>query len=149
MKLFDKFVWSFTRIDPNKEISLIDFIRYLQSQVNNAVYSLSEKTDFGVQINPRLEIQALEYDVLIVGGLIDGEFPRESVKDVFFNDPVRKKMGLVATENLLDQDRFIFYSLLDSRAKKVYLTYPKYEQDRMLPASTFISRTILSIKISK
>ena len=139
MKVFDKFVWSFTQINAAEIIELNDFIRLLQSQINNASYSLSEKTDYGVQINPRLEIQAISFDVLIIGGLIDGEFPRESVKDVFFNDTVRKKMGLVATENLLDQDRFIFYSLLDSAAERIYMTYPQYDAERLLPPSTFIA----------
>jgi ATP-dependent helicase/DNAse subunit B len=139
MKLFDKFVWSLNRIGETETLSLKDFIRLLQSQVNNASYSLGEKTDYGVQINPRLEIQAQSYDVLIIGGLLDGEFPRESVKDVFFNDSIRKNIGLIATENLFDQDRFIFYSLVDSHAQRIYLTYPEYEQDRILPPSTFLA----------
>ena len=88
---------------------------------------------------PRLEIQALDFDVLFIGGLIDGEFPRASAKDIFFSDPVREKIGLVAAEELLDQDRFIFYCLLDSSANKVMLTYPRFEGDRALVPSTFLA----------
>ncbi len=139
MKTFDKFIWSYTQTGSSQTVELKDFIRLLQSQVSNALYNLAEKSDYGVQINPRLEVQALAYDVLIVGGLVDGEFPRESVKDIFFNDGVRKKMGLIATENLFDQDRFIFYSLLDSNAQKVYLTYPQYDGERILAPSTFVA----------
>ena len=71
--------------------------------------------------------------------MTDGEFPRASAKDIFFSDPVREKIGLVAAEELLDQDRFIFYCLLDSSANKVMLTYPRFEGDRALVPSTFLA----------
>ncbi|MEJ2542547.1 MAG: exodeoxyribonuclease V subunit gamma [Calditrichaceae bacterium] len=138
MKLLDKMIWTLDYLHDSGEITIKYFNRCLQSVVNQAIFNLKELPDYGVQIMPRLEILALDFDVLFVGGLMDGDFPRASTKDVFFNDAVREEMNLLASEELLDQDRFIFYSLLDSSAKKLFLTYPKYQDDRALTPSTFL-----------
>ena len=139
MKLLDKLTWTLNYLHGSNEISLKYFSRSLQTAVSQAVYNLTEWPDFGVQIMPRLEILALDFEVLMVGGLVDGTFPRSSTRDVFFNDIIREEMNLLASEELLDQDRFIFYSLLDSSADKIFLTYPKYQEDRALTPSTFLS----------
>ncbi len=139
MKLFDKLIWILYHLSRDQEIPLPVFSKYLQTAVEKATFNLTEWPEYGVQIMPRLEIQALDFEALFIGGMIDGKFPRSSVKDIFFNDPVRAKMGLLASEELLDQDRFIFYTLLDSKAETIILTYPKYEEDRALVPSTFLS----------
>jgi len=139
MKLLDKLIWTLNYLYGDQEIALTVFYHHLRTAVERSIYNLTEWPDYGVQIMPRLEIQALDFDVLFIGGLIDGEFPRASTKDVFFSDTVREQMGLLASEELLDQDRFIFYTLLDSKADKIFLTYPKYEDDRALVPSTFLS----------
>lgn len=139
MKLLDRLVWMLSHLPLQKELSLELFWHHLQTAVSATVYNVTEWQGYGVQILPRLEVQAVEAQVLFVGGLVDGEFPRASAKDVFFSDPVREKLGLVATEELLAQDRFIFYSLLDSAAQQIYCLYPKFEEERALVPSTFLS----------
>ena len=139
MKILDQLVWMTARLTADQSLSLTRFIQYLDSATENALYNVTEWQEYGVQIMPRLEVQALEAEILFLGGLNDGVFPRASAKDVFFSDAVREKMGLAATEELLSQDRFIFYSLLDASSKKLFLTYPKYEEERALVPSTFLS----------
>ncbi len=139
MKVLDQLVWMAARVTADKPVTLSRFIRYLDSATEGALYNVTEWQEYGVQIMPRLEVQALEAQVLFLGGLTDGVFPRASTKDVFFSDFVREKMGLAATEELLSQDRFIFYSLLDASYQKCILTCPKYDEERALVPSTFIS----------
>ncbi len=147
MKLLDRLVWMLSHLLVHEELTLDKFWHYLQTAVSTAVFNVTEWQDFGVQILPRLEVQAVEAQVLFLCGLVDGEFPRASAKDVFFSDTVREKLGLVATEELLAQDRFIFYSLLDSAAKQVYCLYPKYEEERVLVPSTFLSDLSEAVKV--
>ena len=147
MKLMDRLVWMLSHLQTQQKITLETFLHHLEMAVTTAVYNLTEWQEYGVQILPRLEVQALEAQVLFVGGLVDGEFPRASAKDVFFSDPVREELGLLATEELLTQDRFIFYSLLDSAAKQVYCVYPLYEEDRALVASTFLSDLAEAVQV--
>ncbi len=139
MKQFERFIWALRHTDPQARYSLSEISAKLSASLARIDYNLSEWPDYGVQIMPRLEIQAMEYERLILGGLVDGEFPRSSGRDVFFNDKAREKLGLLASEELLHQDRFIFYSLLESNAREILLTFPRYEEDRALVASTFIA----------
>jgi ATP-dependent helicase/nuclease subunit B len=48
-------------------------------------------------------------------------------------------MGLTASEDVLAQDRFLFYQLLASTAEHVYLTCPRFSDDIELLASTFLA----------
>ncbi len=139
MKLLDRLVWMLSHLLAHEDLTLEMFWHYLQTAVSAAVYNVTEWQEFGVQVLPRLEVQAVEARVLFLGGLVDGEFPRASARDVFFSDTVREKLGLMATEELLAQDRFIFYSLLASNARQVYCLYPKYEEERALVPSSFLS----------
>lgn len=148
IKVLDQMVWITTRIHAGEQLPFERFLKYLETAIESAVYNLTEWPGYGVQIMPRLEVQALEARVLFIAGLIDGEFPRAANHDVFFNDQVRDQMGLLATEDLLAQDRFIFYTLLDGAGEQVVLSYPQYDDDRALVASTFISdlREIVDIE---
>ena len=150
MKQFERFIWALRHTDPRAQYSPGEIIAKLTASLGRIDYNLSEWPDYGVQVMPRLEIQAMEYRVLFLGGLVDGEFPRASGHDVFFNDKTRRQLGLLASEELLHQDRFIFYSLLDSDAQQINLTFPRYEDDRALVPSSFVAEVqdVFGIEVS-
>lgn len=138
MKILDQFSWSMQMIYMDREIELKSWLSHLKSALNRSVYNLTEWPVEAVQIMPRLEIQAVDYDILFIGGLVDGQFPRSSVADIFLNDDNRQKLGLLANEDLLSQDRFIFFSLLNSAGSRTYLTIPRYSGEKSLVPSSFI-----------
>ena len=139
VKIFERTVWTLQIIYGSEPIEVTVLFDALEAALKKELYNLSEWQDYGVQIMPRLEILAVDAQILFVGGLIDGDFPRSSVKDIFFGDNVRTVMGLVASEELLAQDRFLFYELLDSPAEQVYLTYPQYRDEEALVPSSFLA----------
>ena len=139
IKLLDQLTWILTFLWKEQPVSLADYYRYLLLMIQQATYNLREWSEFGVQIMPRLEIQALECNYLFIGGLLEGDFPRHFRRDIFFNDQERQQMGLTASEDILAQDRFIFYQLLSSGVDKIYLCFPKFDQDVELLPSTFLS----------
>ena len=139
MKMLDKLIWMLNQLYGGQTLSLEQFLDHLKNGLTRTTYNLSEWPDYGVQIMPRLEIQAIPFEVLFIGGLVDGELPRASVKDIFFNDQVRANLNLLAAEELLDQDRFIYYALIDSGARRIIQTYPRYENEKALVPSTFLS----------
>ncbi|MHB2149817.1 PD-(D/E)XK nuclease family protein [Calditrichota bacterium LG25] len=139
VKVFERSLWTLSLIYGSKPFKSRQLMESLQRAVLTATYNLTEWPDYGVQIMPRLEILSVDFEALFLGGLVDGDFPRASVKDIFFNDRVRSELGLVASEELLDQDRFLFYQLLDGGAQQVYLTYPQYQQEEALVPSSFLA----------
>jgi ATP-dependent helicase/DNAse subunit B len=139
IKLLDQMVWILKYIHGSGPLNISDYYHYLTLIVENATYNLREWSDYGVQIMPRLEILSLKPDILFVGGLVEGEFPRLFTRDIFFNDDEREKIGLNASEDLLSQDRFLFYQLLTSEAKNIFLSHPEFEAEQKLLPSTFLS----------
>ncbi len=139
VKIFERSIWSLQLIYGEQPIELKHLIQALERALKNATYNLSEWPEYGVQILPRLEVLAVDFDVLFLGGLVDGQFPRTSVKDIFFDDRARQQMGLIASENLLEQDRFLFYQLLESGAQQLFLTYPQYQNEEALVPSSFLA----------
>jgi len=139
IKVFDQLIWTLNFIKGDRKFTPPELLQYLVLVTENATYNLREWSDYGVQVMPRLEIQSVESNILFVGGLVEGDFPRRFTHDIFFNDEERKQMGLNASEDLLSQDRFLFYQLIASSAQKVYLSYPAYKGDTELLPSTFLS----------
>jgi ATP-dependent helicase/DNAse subunit B len=139
IKILDQMVWILKYMHGPDPLNISDYYHYLTLIIENATYNLREWSDYGVQIMPRLEILSLKPDILFVGGLVEGEFPRLFTRDIFFNDDEREKIGLNASEDLLSQDRFLFYQLLTSEAKNIILSHPEFEAEQKLLPSTFLS----------
>ncbi|RMF56051.1 MAG: hypothetical protein D6748_14320 [Calditrichaeota bacterium] len=138
IKLLDQFSWIVSNLHQDEPLDLKEFYQYLVLLVSQATYNVREWPRHGVQIMPRLEILAVEPEVLFFGGLQEGAFPRPYTRDIFFHDDEREEMGLVATEDLLAQDRFIFYQLLTSSANKTIFTYHCFEKEATRVPSNFL-----------
>ncbi len=139
IKLLEQLTWILQFQWQDNAITLSDYYRNLKLLIQQETFNLREWSNYGVQIMPRLEIQALECNYLFIGGLLEGNFPRHFRRDIFFNDQERQQMGLTASEDILAQDRFLFYQLLASSAEQVYLTCPKFSNDIELLPSTFLA----------
>jgi len=139
IQLFEQLKWILEISHDNHKYSLKEFYNLLQLVVENATYNLREWPNYGVQIMPRLEIQSAEPDYLFVGGLVEGDFPRKFSRDIFFNDEERALLGLNASEDLLSQDRFLFFQLLSSGAKKIVLSYPQFHGESIKVPSGLLS----------
>lgn len=138
IKMLESFFWSMKLLYGQTPIPLSDFMARLKAAIGQAQFNLTEWPLSAVQVMPRLEIQAVDYDILFLGGLVDGQLPRAAARDIFLDDGIRDELGLIASEELLDQDRFLFYTLLDAPARHVYLTRPHNDGGKALVASTFI-----------
>ncbi len=139
VKLLDQFSWIVTNLHGERKLALKEFHQYLNLLVSQATYNLREWANYGVQIMPRLEILSNTPQVLIFGGMVEGDFPRPFTQDVFFNDEEREQLGLAATEDLLAQDRFMFYQILKSSAKRIVFTYPRFEKESARVPSNFLN----------
>jgi len=138
IKMLESFFWSMKLLYGNTSIRLNDFMTRLKAAIGQVQFNLTEWPVSAVQVMPRLEIQAIDYDILFLGGLVDGQLPRAAARDIFLDDGIRDELGLVASEELLDQDRFLFYTLLDAPARHIYLSRPHNEGGKALVSSTFI-----------
>ena len=152
IKLLDQIVWILKYIHGSDFLEIQDYFNSMTIVFENSTYNMREWSNYGVQIMPRLEILSLELNTLFIGGLVEGDFPRHFTKDIFFSDDERAIIGLNASEDLLGQDRFLFYQLIASGAKNVQLYYPDIEDEKKLLQSTFLTSVqeiISSVKMIK
>jgi ATP-dependent helicase/nuclease subunit B len=139
IQLFEQLKWILEISHENLKYSVKELYNLLNLVSEDATYNLREWPNYGVQVMPRLEIQSAEPDFLFVGGLVEGDFPRKFSRDIFFNDKERALLGLNASEDLLSQDRFLFFQLLSSKAKKIVLSYPQFHRETIKVPSGFLS----------
>lgn len=119
------------RHDDNKKHSLAFYLNALRLAISQTRFYTRKKSEYGVQIvpitdmiNPTVEPKDSLFDIVILGGLVDGEFPAVFYPDLFLSE----KRSKTEHERLLE-DRFLFYQTVTIPEKYLYLTYPKFEDD--------------------
>ena len=110
------------------------YIRWLRLMASQATYQWGNSNDDGVRILPLIQTKDLSFDTVILGGLVDSEFPAVFRAETFL--PSRQR----GTESdRLREDRFLFYQALALYRKQLYLLSPQYDGDIELAPSAFIN----------
>ncbi len=110
--------------------SYIDWLRFMASQTT---YHLKPQTDSGVSVLSLAQTRGLDFDIVILGGLIDGEFPATFRPDAFLPPNLRRKAS-----DLLREQRFLFYQALNLFREHLYLVVPEHDDKMNLIQSPFI-----------
>ena len=146
-RLLDNLV-EFLMTDYGAEIphSLESYISRLRLMVSESTYQWGNPNDNGVWILPLDQTRELSFDTVILGGLVDGEFPAVFRSDTFL-PPSQRGTEL----DRLREDRFLFYQALTLYRKQLYLLSPQYDGDVELVPSAFIDELarVADIKTAK
>ena len=121
------------------------YISWLRLMTSQTTYQWGNLNDDGVRILPLIQTKDLSFDTVILGGLVDGEFPAIFRSDTFV--PPRRR----GTESdRLREDRFLFYQALTLYRKHLYLLSPQHNGDIELVPSAFIDelQRIAEVNIS-
>ena len=95
-------------------------------------YNVKEKA--GVLITSIDEIRGLNFKVLILGGLVDGEFPTKYSPEIFI--PQKYK---VLEDGHNSKERYKFYQALSVAKEQIIFTYPQNEENTDLTISSFLN----------
>ena len=112
---------------------LADYIHWLKLMASQATYRWGNPDDAGIRILPLIQTKDLSFDIVILGGLVDGEFPQMFRSDTFLPP---KQRG--TESDRLREDRFLFYQALTLYRKQLYLLSPQYDGEIELVPSAFI-----------
>ena len=113
--------------------SFESYIRRLRLMTSESTYRWGNPSDKGISILPLNQTQNLTFDTIILGGLVDGEFPAVFRSDTFLPPEQRS-----AELDRLREDRFLFYQALTLYRKQLYLLSPQHDGDVELVPSAFI-----------
>ena len=133
-RLIDELV-EFLKTNHGSEMchSFENYVRLLRLMTSESLYQWGNPNDTGVCILPLDQTMDLSFNTVILGGLVDGEFPAVLRSDTFL--PYSQK----GTElDRLREDRFLFYRVLTLYREQLYLLSPQHDGDVELVPSTFI-----------
>jgi len=109
------------------------YIEQLRTAALRAQYRLREKHDYGVLVTPTWGMRGIEFDAVIVCGLIDGEFPSTYIPETFLGRPLPE-----AQERQLRRERMEFYGAITQFGRRLVLCYPRYAGETALVRSSFL-----------
>lgn len=113
---------------------LLYYLDHFRTAAARSYYSIREKHDYGVLVTTLEQIQGLEFDVVIMCGLVDGEFPSTYIPANFLGKPLKE-----TEERQLRRERVAFYNGLTAFSDRIYLTYPRTAAgDNELVRSSFL-----------
>ena len=113
--------------------SLWDYINWLRLMATEASYHAQTPNNGGIRILPLFQTKMLDFDVVILGGLIDGEFPA-----AFHPDPLLPPNRSATEPEQLRENRFLFYQTFKCSRSHLYLTVPQTNEGVELVLSPFI-----------
>ncbi len=117
-----------------KRHSLKFYVEQLKVAISQERYNVREQFGQGVLVTSIDETRGLPLDVMIVAGLVDGEFPSVYQSEIFFsNKRMKEREYRYSWEN-----RYLFYQAITNWSEHLYLTYPEQEAELDLVRSSFV-----------
>ncbi|MGE3802058.1 MAG: PD-(D/E)XK nuclease family protein, partial [Candidatus Kapaibacterium sp.] len=113
------------------------YLDHLRTAAARSFYTIREKHDYGLLVTHLDQVQGETFDVVIMCGLVDGEFPSTYIPANFLGKPLE-----TTEERQLRRERIAFYTGLTSFSERIYLTYPRTQGDRELVRSSFLDALI-------
>jgi len=121
-----------------RRFSLAQITAIVRTAVSSARYQAQPFSAQGIQILPLEEITAAPLDLLFVGGLVEGEWPRRGSADIFLDDNARRSLDLPLTSHLTHADRLRFYQVMSHAHLEIRLSYPLQDEGTTLLPSSFL-----------
>ena len=140
-RLADEFAYVLSDRYQGKEFNLKDLASRFKTVVSGAKYQIREKLGFGVTVTSVEQTREIPTKVSILCGAIDGEFPLSYRPESFLGKELPE-----TEERHIKSERMLFYQflsnnpeLLNSGEKRIYITYPKKDEQSDFVPSPFIS----------
>lgn len=117
-----------------KTFHLSFYLDQLRAAADSARYNVRERSNYGVLVTSINEIRGLRFDYLFIAGLNEGDFPSRYSPEILFTGSFARQDFIHHTE-----ERYHFYQTLCCWKKRVYLSYPKSDDNKELVESNFIA----------
>jgi ATP-dependent helicase/nuclease subunit B len=116
-----------------RKAPLTFYLDQLKTAVGQVRFNVRQKHGYGVYVTSIEETRGLEFDVMVIAGLVDGEFPALYQPEIFLSKQRRK-----TEERHTREYRNLFYQGITNFSKELYLLYPRKDAETELIRSVFI-----------
>ena len=113
--------------------SLRFYLNQLRTALTQVRYNVRQRYGYGVLVTSFEETRGLQFDVMIVAGLVDGESPPLFRPEIFLSSARRERQERYH----LTEQRYLFYQAITNFSEHLYLTYPRKDGDLELVSSSF------------
>ncbi len=114
------------------------YVDQLKTAITGERYNVREQFGRGVLVTSIEETRGLPVDVMIVAGLVDGEFPSVYQPEVFLSASRQQ----LRERRHIWQNRYLFYQAVTNWSTHLYLTDPERDGDLDLVRSPFIEAVV-------
>jgi len=120
-----------------------EFLNTFESQVDLTSYKKTDRRKEVVNVIDVLEARQWEIPVVIVGGLLEKEFPRQVRENLFLKDYYRRRLNVAGkivlreASEKIDEERYLFYIAITRVKEKLYLSYPSANSNGNLTLPSF------------
>ncbi len=118
------------------------YLEELRIAISHVRYNIRQKYGYGVYVTSLEETRGLQFDVMFVAGLVDGEFPPAYDPDIFLSETRRQKKELYH----LVEHRYLFYQGVTNFTEHLYLSYPGKDGDLELVPSSFLDAFLTIVR---
>jgi len=116
-----------------------EYAEMVEAGLAGETFDVHRDVDYGVNVLPIDELRGGEYDVVFLGGMVDGEFPRPQPPQIFYSEAARERLGLKTTPGNLEIERYLFATAVATPRRRVVVTRPASDSGRDLLKSLFVS----------
>lgn len=110
------------------------YVDRLRTAVSEIRYNVRQKYGHGVIVTSFDETRGLQFEVMVIVGLVDGEFPPVYQPEIFFSRArCRRDERYHLTEH-----RYLFYQAVTNYTGHLYLTVPRYDGETQIVPSSFV-----------
>jgi ATP-dependent helicase/DNAse subunit B len=120
------------------------YIDQLKTAISESRYNIRQKFGYGVYVTAIEETRGLDFDIMILAGLVDSEFPSIYQPEVFLSKDLRKN-----ETRHLSEERHLFYQGITNFTEHLYLVYPETDNELELVPSTFLDALLEIVEVDK
>ncbi|MBI1807727.1 MAG: exodeoxyribonuclease V subunit gamma [Ignavibacteria bacterium] len=114
------------------------YVERVKTAVSQARYNIRQKYGYGVSVTSFDETRGLRFDVMIIAGLVDGEFPPTYKPEILFSPSRRAQKERYH----LNEHRYLLYQALTNFTEHLYLTVPRSDAEVDLVPSSFLEALV-------
>ncbi len=144
-ELFEVFEFNMRKREKYRLDYYLDLIKKALPRVR---YNIRQKYGYGVYVTTLEETRGLNFDVMIIAGLVDTEFPSIYEPEIFLSEGLRDRLRRTKKKHRQDE-RYLFYQGVVNFKTHLYLTYPKMDGENELVRSRFIDSLEQVIELEK
>ncbi len=127
-------ILEFERSEPLRQ-PVSYYLERLKTTMSQVRYNLRQQYGYGVYVTSFEETRGLQFDVMIIAGMVDGEFPPPYQPNTFLTPSRRlRQEGYHLTEH-----RYLCYQALTNFTEHLYVTHPMKDGEMELVPSSFLS----------